>query len=350
MKLLVLGGTRFLGRHVVDAALARGDEVTIFTRGRLPVPCQRDVVALTGDRDPRAAPGLGALAHGTWDAAIDCTGYVPRIVEAGAGLLAARVSRYVFVSSMSVYAKTDRPNMDESTPVATLDDPDTEQVLEHYGGLKAACEAVVERSFGTRATLVRPGLIVGPFDGSDRFGYWVARFMHPHLLGDRPARAVVPAPPERPIQLIDARDLAVWMVELAARDVAGTFNACSPAFQWRMRALVETLREAASSAPTPAWVGDDVLLAHGIVPWTGLPLWLPASDADSTGFMTMNCARATTAGLATRPLADTIADTAAWLAARDNADMWKHVLTAEAERALLGSETTFPRGQRKSRL
>ena len=185
MKLLVLGGARFLGRHLVDAALARGDEVTIFTRGRLPVPWQRGVVALTGDRDPRVAPGLGALAHGTWDAAIDCTGYVPRVVDAGARLLASRVPRYLFVSSMSVYAKTDRPNMDESTPVSTLDDPDTEQVMAHYGGLKAACEAVVEGRFGTRATLVRPGLIVGPFDGSDRFGYWVARFVHPRLLGDR---------------------------------------------------------------------------------------------------------------------------------------------------------------------
>ena len=335
MKLLVLGGTRFLGRHVVDAALARGDEVTIFTRGRLPVPWQRGVVALTGDRDPRAAPGLGALARGAWDAVIDCTGYVPRIVEAGARLLAARVSRYVFVSSMSVYAKTDRPNMDEGTPVAALDDPDTEQALEHYGGLKAACEAVVARSFGTRATLVRPGLIVGPFDGSDRFGYWVARFIHPHLLGDRPARTVVPAPRERPIQLIDARDLAGWTVDLAARDVAGTFNACSPAFQWRMGTLIEALCEAASSAPTPAWIADDVLLARGIAPRTGLPLWLPASDADSAGCMTMDCARAKAAGLATRPLADTIADTASWLATRDNASAWKHVLTAEAERAVL---------------
>jgi 2'-hydroxyisoflavone reductase len=337
MKLLVLGGTRFLGRHIVDAALARGDEVTIFTRGRLPVPWQRGVVALTGDRDPRVAPGLGALTRGTWDAAIDCTGYVPRVVEAGAQLLASRVSRYVFVSSMSVYAKTDRPNMDESTPVSTLDDPDTEQVMAHYGGLKAACEAVVERSFGTRATLVRPGLIVGPFDGSDRFGYWVARFVHPHLLGDRPARAVVPAPPERPIQLVDARDLAAWMVDLATRDVAGTFNACSRAFQWRMRTLIEALREAAPSAPPPAWIADDVLLVRGVAPWTGLPLWLPASDTDSAGFMTANCARAKAAGLATRPLADTIADTAAWLATRDNAGAWKNVLTADAERALLES-------------
>ncbi|HLW12470.1 MAG TPA: oxidoreductase, partial [Casimicrobiaceae bacterium] len=129
---------------------------------------------------------------------------------------------------------------------------------------------------------------------------------------------------------------AAWMVDLAARDVAGTFNAC-PAFQWRTGTLVAALREAAPSAPLPAWVADDVLVAHGVAPWTGLPLWLPASDTESAGFMTMNCARAKAAGLATRPLADTIADTAAWLATRDNADAWKHVLTADAERTLLES-------------
>jgi 2'-hydroxyisoflavone reductase len=336
VKLLVLGGTRFLGRHIVDAALARGDDVTIFTRGRLPLPWPRGVTALAGDRDPRVGPGLAALERGTWDAVVDCSGYVPRVVDAGARLLAGRVSRYIFVSSMSVYAKTDRPLMDERTPVIALDDADTEQVIEHYGGLKAACEAVVDRIFGTRATQVRPGLIVGPFDGSDRFGYWVARFVHPHLLDvNRPARAIVPAPPKRPIQLVDARDLAAWIVALAARDVAGTYNACSPAFEWTIGALVDALLAAAASPPRPAWVDDDALLAHGVAPWVGLPLWLPASDADSAGFMTMDCSRARDAGLSIRPLARTIEDTAAWLAARDNAGAWKHVISADAERALL---------------
>ena len=129
MKLLVLGGTRFLGRHIVDAALASGDDVTIFTRGRQPVPWS-NVTALTGDRDPRIAPGLAALEVGTWDAVIDYSGYVPRIVEASAALVAPRVRRYLFVSSMSVYAKTERPGMDEATPLAALDDPGTEAVLE----------------------------------------------------------------------------------------------------------------------------------------------------------------------------------------------------------------------------
>jgi 2'-hydroxyisoflavone reductase len=334
MKLLVLGGTRFLGRHVVEAALARGDDVTIFTRGRQPVPWS-GVTALTGDRDPRIAPGLAALESGTWDAVVDCSGYVPRIVEASARLLASRVSRYLFVSSMSVYAKTDQPNLDERTPVLALENADTEQVLEHYGALKAACERVVDHIFGARGTLVRPGLIVGPHDGSDRFGYWVARFVIPTLLGDRPSRAVVPEPAERPLQFVDARDLAAWMLDLLRRDIAGSFNACSPAWDLRMNDLVKALVGAGASPPRPAWIPEEALVAHGVAPWVGLPLWLPPSEPDSSGFMTMNCARASDAGLAIRPLAETIRDTATWLAARDNAGAWKHVLSADSERSLL---------------
>ena len=335
MKLLILGGTRFLGRHLVDAALSRGDDVTIFTRGRQPVPWGNAVTALVGDRDPRIAPGLAALEHGTWDAVIDCSGYVPRVVEASARLLAARVRRYIFVSSMSVYAKTERPLMDERTPVAELADPSTEQVMEHYGALKAACEAVVQRIYGTRATNVRPGLIVGPFDGTDRFGYWVARFVDPALLGSRPARAVVPSPRERPVQFIDGRDLAAWLLDLAARDVAGTFNGCSPALHWTMGDLVDALVDASAAPPVPVWIDDDTLVAQGVTPWTGLPLWLPPSEPDSAGFMAMDCSRAQAAGLAIRPLADTIRDTAAWLAARDNGAAWKQVMSGAAERKLL---------------
>ena len=334
MKLLVLGGTRFLGRHIVDAALARGDDVTIFTRGRSPVPWP-GVRALVGDRDPRIEPGLRALEQGEWDVVIDCSGYVPRVVEASARLLASRVARYLFVSSMSVYAKTERPGLDEHTPVSTLDDPNTEQVMEHYGALKAACEGVVARLYGARATHVRPGLIVGPFDGTDRFGYWVARFVHPHLLGDRPARAVVPAPASRPVQFIDARDLATWLIALGVKNVGGVFNACSAEGQWSFGDLVDALTGSSRRPPSAAWVDDERLLEHNVEPWMGLPLWLPATEADSAGFMAMRCERARDAGLSIRPLEDTIAATAAWLASRNNEGCWKHVLSASSERAIL---------------
>jgi 2'-hydroxyisoflavone reductase len=334
MKLLVLGGTRFLGRHVVDAALSRGHSVTLFTRGRNANPWGGRVVALTGDRDPRIGGGLTALASGTWDALVDTSGYVPRVVGASVDRLAARVARYLFVSSVSVYADVSKPGVDENAPVATLDDPATEEILKHYGALKAACEAAVSERFGARATHVRPGLIVGPHDATDRFGYWVARFLAPHLLGDRASRAIVPAPATAPIQVIDARDLAAWMVDLLERDAGGTFNAVSPEGRWTMGDLVATLTTA-RDAPAPMWIDDATLVAHGVEPWIGLPLWLPATEPDSAGFMAIDGRKATAAGLPVRPLSETVRDTAEWLAQRDNAGAWKHVLTAEKEWEIL---------------
>jgi len=335
MKLLVLGGTRFLGRHVVDAALARGHQVTVFTRGKNAVPWGPRVRALIGDRDPAAAPGVKALERGSWDAVVDLSGYVPRVVGASAALLAPRVARYLFVSSLSVYAHPDRPGLDETAQVATLADASSEEILAHYGALKAACEAAVTQCFGARATCVRPGLIVGPFDATDRFGYWVARFLHPALLGARPARAVVPAPRERPVQFIDARDLAAWIVGLLEGDIGGTFNAGSPMGQWTMGDLIDALLAAAPAPPQPAWIGESLLVERKVAPWIGLPLWLPQSEPDSAGFLAIDCTKAEQAGLTTRALAKTIVDTGGWLTARDNAGAWQHVLSADQERAIL---------------
>ena len=335
MKLLVLGGTRFLGRHIVDVALSRGHDVTVFTRGKNAVPWGPRVTALVGDRDPAIAPGLSALERRSFDAVVDTSGYVPRVVGASAASLEPRVARYLFVSSLSVYAHTDRPGLDESAPVAVLADPSTKDVPAHYGALKAACEAAVTQTFGGRATHVRPGLIVGPYDATDRFGYWVARFLLPELLGRRPTRAVVPAPRERAIQFIDARDLAAWIVDLLERDVAGTFNAASPPGQWTMGDLIDALGAAAPASPQPAWIDEALLVQHNVAPWVGLPLWLPPSEPDAAGFLAIDCAKAQRAGLATRALGETIADTGAWLAARDNAGAWQHVLGGDQERAIL---------------
>jgi 2'-hydroxyisoflavone reductase len=335
VKLLVLGGTRFLGRHFVDAALAHGHAVTLFTRGREPVPWGRRVEALTGDRDPFKPPGLAALENGRWDAVLDTSGYVPRIVGAGADLLATRAQRYLFVSSLSVYAKPDRAGLDEHAPLAVLSDPDTEDVLPNYGALKAACEAAVRARFGLRTTIVRPGLIVGPYDATDRFGYWVARFRHPQLLDNRGPYAVVPGPRGRPVQLIDARDLAAFMLGLLESDRCGTFNACSTADQWTMRDVVDALRSVPGAMPEPVWVDDATLLAEGVEPWVGLPLWIPANDPNSAGFLQFDCRRAAEAGLVPRPLTSTIADTAQWLAQRDNASAWKLVLGGDKERAIV---------------
>jgi 2'-hydroxyisoflavone reductase len=340
MRLLVLGGTRFLGRHFVDDALGRGHEVTVFTRGSTAPPWGGAVKHVVGNRDPRIAPGLAALGSGEWDAAIDTSGYVPRCVKAGAELLAGRVAHYTFVSSLSVYADATDPGLTVAAPVATLDDPASEDVAANYGALKARCEDEIRGAFGNRALLVRPGLIVGPRDPTDRFGYWVARFLNPDLLGARPERAVVPLPADRPVQFIDARDLAGWLLGAVEARLAGTFNASSPQGRWTMGSLVTALVEragAADRATAPEWIDEATLLEHGVEPWTGLPLWIPATEPNSAGFMLISCARAIAEGLRFRPLEETIDDTAAWLATRDNATAWRNVLSAEKERALLAS-------------
>ena len=299
MNLLILGGTRFLGRHIVDAALDRGHRVTVFTRGHESLPSTAGVSALAGNRDPRIAPGLRALENGTWDAVVDTSGYVPRIVEASAALLHDRIGRYAFVSSISVYASEAHAGQDETAPLLPPVESDNEDILKNYGALKASCEAVVVQRFDGRATILRPGLIVGPYDPTDRFSYWVARFVHPALLGARPPRAVVPTPRERPIQFIDARDLARWILELLENDVGGAFNAVSPAGGHTMGDLVDALAAASLSAPVPTWVDESTLIAHRVEPWVGLPLWIPASEPDSAGFLAFDCTKAQRAGLRT---------------------------------------------------
>ena len=349
MKLLVLGGTRFLGRHLVDAALARGHDVTVFTRGVQPVPWDGKVEHLVGNRDPRIPPGLAALEKGEWDAAIDLSGYVPRCVGASAEILKRRVGHCTFVSSLSVYADASRPGLDESAPVAVLEDPASEDIVAHYGALKARCEDEVRAVFGRRALVVRPGLIVGPLDPTDRFAYWVARFACPEVIGTRSAAAVVPAPPDRPIQFIDARDLASWMLEMVEESAAeGTFDECAPAGTWTMGTLVDALTKSARAAGSPTlghWIDDEALLRLGVTPWTELPLWIPGSDAESAGFMEFTCARAAARGLTIRPLGETIDDTAAWLRTRDNSAAWRNVLSAAKEREILadaGARTSTP--------
>lgn len=338
MKLLVLGGTQFLGRHVVDGALARGHDVTIFTRGRNAVPWGGAVTRLEGNRDPDIAPGLRALAEGEWDVVIDTSTCLPRLAKAAVDSLVGRVARYLFVSSVSVYADASKPDVDENARVAEQADPASEDIAAHYGALKASCEREVQAAFGERSLIVRPGLIVGPHDPTDRFGYWVARFLRPELLGDRGAIAAVPAPAHRPIQFIDVRDLAAWMLDLAETRTSGVFNACSPPHRWTMGALVDALGERSrhsGAAISPRWIGEEALLAAKIRPWVELPLWIPETDREMAGFMAIKCARALAHGLLLRPLEQTLDDTADWLATRDNVGAWRNVLSAQKEQALL---------------
>jgi 2'-hydroxyisoflavone reductase len=291
MRLLVLGGTKFLGRAVVEAAFARGDEVTLFNRGRTNPELFPEVEKLRGDRDA----DLSALEGRTWDAVIDPSGYVPRVVRASTELLRGSVGHYLFVSSASVYDEPYVPGFDETAPTVALEDPASEEIERDYGALKAACEEVVREVFPDAHTNVRSGLIVGRHDPTGRFTYWPQR-------GSVAGDALVPAPPERLVQFIDVRDLASWMLAACERGLSGTFNVTGEPVSFS--ALL-----GACGIAEPVWVDEQFLLEQGVEPWSEVPLWLPGADAD---FLEMSVAKAVGAGLQFRPLEETVGDTLAW--------------------------------------
>lgn len=308
MKVLVLGGTRFLGRHLVAALLARHHEVTLFNRGRSAPGLFAQVEQLRGDRADGTA-GLAALAGRRWDAVIDTCGYVPRIVRASCEALRAAAGSYVFISSISVYADFGAAELTEDAPLAALGDPASEDVMAHYGALKAACEREVQAAFGERAFIVRPGLIVGPFDPTGRFTYWPQRIA-------AGGEVLAPGDPQAPLQFIDVRDLAEWIVRALTRGPAGTYNATGPAVPLAFDAFLAACQ--ATLAPRPpavlTWCSERFLLEQGVTPWTGLPLWVPAAE---TGIHQVSVRRALAAGLSFRPLATTVADTLAWAKSAD---------------------------------
>ncbi len=315
MKLLVLGGTIFLGRHVVQAALDRGHDVTILTRGLHGRALFPGVERLVGDRDG----DLDALRGRRFDAVIDCSGYTPAQVRHAADALGDGAGHYLFVSSISAYAAF-APDVlyDETAPLAPGD--------AGYGALKARAEEAIAAALPGRAAIVRPGLIVGPHDPTGRFTYWPRRVA-------RGGAVLAPGRPARPVQFIDVRDLAVWCVHLAETRAAGAFNAVGPRLP--MADFLDACRAAAGSDATFAWMSDDALLALRVAPWTGLPLWLPETDPAFGGMMLADLARARAAGLATRPAHDTIVDTLAWSRAADvdpGFDRAKLVATLTPER------------------
>jgi 2'-hydroxyisoflavone reductase len=307
VKLLVLGGTGFLGRAIAEHALARGDELTLFTRGRTNPDLFPEAEHLHGDRDG----GLAPLEGRRWNVVVDTSGYVPRVVRESAELLRDS-GRYAFVSSISVYADFSTGPTEES-PVAELGELPVDELTEdfsNYGPLKALCEAEVQRVFGARALVVRPGLIVGPHDPTGRFTYWAHRLA-------RGGEILAPAPPERNAQFVDVRDLGEWIVAAVEQGLGGTFNATNEGVPWR-----ELLDGAEVT-----WVTDEYLQDHGVGPWIELPLWLP--DADDAGMLETDVSRAVAAGLRFRPVAESLRGAA------DAPAVEGVGLTAEREAALL---------------
>ena len=279
MRVLVLGGTVFLGRHVVDAALAGGHDVTVFSRGRSGSAPPDDVEWVKGDRDGE----LGRLGARSWDAVVDTSGYLPRVV---AQSVALDCGHYTFVSSGNVYADLSVRGIAEDAPLASLPDDHGDDVSEHYGPLKAACEALLPAG----ALIVRSGLICGAHDSTGRFTYWAERVA-------RGGVALAPGPVDQPMQLIDARDQAEWIIRCAETGVGGAFN---------VTGVRSTLGAVLSSIPGEAelrWVDGDWLLEQGVEPWSDLPLWLPLPELQ--GLADMNVDKAVAAGLTFRPVAET---------------------------------------------
>ncbi|MCA9715848.1 MAG: NAD-dependent epimerase/dehydratase family protein [Myxococcales bacterium] len=300
--LLVLGGTGFLGPHTVRAALARGHTVTLFNRGKTNPELFPELEKLRGDRK---TGDLAALKGRRFDAVIDTSGYYPRVVTEVAQLLADTVDQYLFVSTVSVYADTSQVGMDERAPLAEIEDKTSEQVTgETYGALKALCEQAAEAVFAGRTSVVRPGLIVGPGDPTDRFTYWPVRVA-------RGGDVLSPGSPEDPVQIIDARDLAEWMIDAIEQRHLGVYNAVGPAERLSVGAMLEACKQAGESDARFVWADAEFLAEQEVTPWQHMPVWVPPTG-EYAGFGTVNAGRAIAAGMRFRPVVDTCRDTLSW--------------------------------------
>ena len=308
LKLLVLGGTGFLGPAIVEAARARGHTLTLFNRGKTHPGLFTDIEQLHGDRDPDKGEGIKPLAGRKWDAVFDDCGYYPRMVKASAELLAPRVEHYIYISSISAYAKNDVEGGDETAAVATMDDPTIEKMgdnSQYYGPLKALCEHAAEKAMPGRVANVRPGYIVGPGDPTDRFTYWPVRL-------ERGGDVLVPGSASDPIQVIDVRDLAEWLVLVAEKKTTGVFNACGPEKRLNWGETIDACKTASATKGVKLhWVGFEKLEKLPEQGQVDFPIWAPYSG-DSKGSHTWSNARAVKAGLTFRPIATIAKDTLAW--------------------------------------
>ncbi|HMQ31942.1 MAG TPA: NAD-dependent epimerase/dehydratase family protein [Chloroflexaceae bacterium] len=324
MRILIIGGTVFLGRHLAEQALARGHELSLFTRGRHNPELFPEAERLRGDRER----DLSALEGREWDAVIDTSGYVPRHVRASVELLAPRVAHYTFISTISVYPTYEKVGIDEGDPVGELPDSTVEEVTgETYGPLKALCERAAEAAMPGRVLTVRPGLIVGPHDPTDRFTYWPWRLA-------RGGPFLAPEGPGYLVQYIDARDLAAWTLDMVEAGRTGVYNATGPAEPQPLGELLAACAAAAGMSAEPAWASAAFLEEGGVQPWVELPLWVPDTP-EHAGFSRVSVAKAVAAGLRFRPTVETCADTLAWARSRPADHQWRAGLAPEKEAALL---------------
>jgi 2'-hydroxyisoflavone reductase len=329
MNILIIGGTKFLGRHLVDAATQSGHAVTLFNRGQTNPGLFPDIETITGDRQQPA--DLAKLQTRRWDAVIDTCGYVPRIVRMSAEALKDSVDQYVFISSISVYPDFSQPGIDESHPVGKLDDENVKEIThETYGPLKALCEQAVDEILPGKGLQVRPGLIVGPYDPTDRFTYWPARV-------ERGGRMVVPDYPDCPVQIIDGRDLGEWIIRMVEEKAMGTINVTGPEQPHTLTHVLNTCQEMLNTDVDIEWVDEQFLLDNDVAPWTGMPLWMPSIDDELAGFGRVSIDRALGKGLTFRSLSDTIQATMDWVHQRPDDWEWRAGISPEKEAEVLAA-------------
>jgi 2'-hydroxyisoflavone reductase len=299
--LLILGGTGFIGPHLTKEALRLGWQVTHFNRGKRAPGGVSDVETLIGDRNGQ----IDALRGRKWDVVIDDTGQIPKYVKMSAEMLAPNVGYCLYISSISAYASFAKPN-DENSPTGKLTDPNIDKTTdETYGPMKALCEQYSAEAFKGRACIVRPGYIVGPLDGSDRFTYWPVR-------ASKGGEMLAPGTPHDPIQIIDVRDLATWMIKLAQERTTGYFNAISPPRAFTMGDIITASLQASPSAGSKAtWVPEDFLAKQWKPEELDLPPWSPMSG-ETAGASLTSTTRAQKAGLKVRPMQETVNDTLEW--------------------------------------
>ncbi len=306
LKILVLGGTGFIGPAIVESATARGHALTLFNRGKTNPGMFPEVEKLQGDRDPDKAPGLTALKARAWDAVVDTWTQNPKHVRASAEMLVEATGQYLFVSTISVYLDFNKAGMTEDSPLHQLKDPNDEsRTAEAYGGRKALCEQLAEKAMPGRVTVARPGLIVGHRDPTDRFPYWPARIQ-------RGGEVLAPGTGHDPVQYIDTNDLADWIIGALENKHLGIYNLVGPVHPATFVEYLHGCKACVSSDARLTWVSEEFLREQKVSGFTDLPMWLSQSEAP--GFSTVSNQKAIATGLRSRPLADTVRDTLAWWA------------------------------------
>ena len=337
LKILILGGTGFTGPYQVKYALARGHKVTVFNRGKThPGELPEGVEQLIGDRNGN----LDALKNRKWDVVIDNPTMLPKWVHDAAEILKGNVDRYVFISTISVYGDVPTPGRDETAPLAKYEGKDAMKETRDtvvaskfalYGPLKALSEKEAEKWFPGKALIIRPGLIVGPGDETDRFTYWPVRV-------DRGGEVLAPGNPSDPVQFIDARDLAEWTIRMVEQGATGIYNATGPATPLTIGGMLDGIKAGLGSDAKFTWVSADFLEKEKVAPWSDMPVWVPPSGEDG-GLGTISIKRALEKGLTFRPLAVTARDTLAWFKAqpKERQEKLRAGITAEREAEVLAA-------------